>query len=305
MVVISDGGYPFLESLSGDVGGGTVIEYIGHAPLNREVTQPNGQQTWNLPDIRTNRPDVGTTGWFHNLEQHVYDVRNAQGTKTRTIVTESVESVPGYSGLSGSNALPSDEETLLYPDLGLAANNRPRLPGDARPQQPTPNDVNERSTWRDAWLEAAVTKIATSKKRNEFTMKQRRAMQARGRRFMRRGSVFKDPDHKNRMRSCGPSEKNMVPLTEAPTGDAIVMPNRHNATRQDFKKFDAQLSAAYSEAMSSGKICYGHNKRIYVASGGNPLPKVELAHKTPHPLKELSDFPEFKSMQEQHAMGTK
>ena len=38
------------------------------------------------------------------------------------------------SGLSGSKAMPSDWETLVYPDFGFVPHPRPRLSGDSRPQ---------------------------------------------------------------------------------------------------------------------------------------------------------------------------
>lgn len=63
------------------------------------------------------------------------------------------ECTPTLRGNSGGCAWPNDYETVLYPDLGYKSNPRPRLPGDTRPQTPDPNN---RSEWRDTWLEEAI-----------------------------------------------------------------------------------------------------------------------------------------------------
>lgn len=78
-----------------------------------------------------------------------------------------IDCTPSLTGLAGNCPLPTDVETLVYPDLGLVTNTRPRLPGDTRPQTPVHAD---RFTWRDAWLEQAVEMALASppaaKKRN-------------------------------------------------------------------------------------------------------------------------------------------
>ena len=54
------------------------------------------------------------------------------------------------------NPFPMGFEENVYPDFGYATNNRPRLPGDSRPQQPDPTVSG---TWRDGWLEASIGEI--------------------------------------------------------------------------------------------------------------------------------------------------
>ena len=60
--------------------------------------------------------------------------------------------VPGYPGLSGGNALPESFETTILPDIGYLPNTRPTLPNWT-----TTPDPNNQTTWRDSWLEAAIS----------------------------------------------------------------------------------------------------------------------------------------------------
>ena len=72
---------------------------------------------------------------------------------TETTAVDAMTSVTGAFTNSVGNAFPMDLETRVYPDFGFVENTRPRLPGDARPQQPDPTDSG---TWRDSWLEASI-----------------------------------------------------------------------------------------------------------------------------------------------------
>jgi hypothetical protein len=65
-------------------------------------------------------------------------------------------SITGAYINSLGNPFPMGFEENVYPDLGYATNNRLRLPGDSRPQQPDPTVSG---TWRDGWLEASIGEI--------------------------------------------------------------------------------------------------------------------------------------------------
>jgi len=308
VVLISGGEYSQVQQFfNSDMGNGTTFHMVGMGAPNIEFTNfaqgallVNGNKKFPaVPELRFEEP------WFYNLEVHSDDVFDASGQKTRELFTTPVSPVPGYSGLAGGAALPADEESLLYPDLGFLPNTRPRLPGDGRPQQPIPNDPGQRGTWRDTWLEVAVEKIVNSKKRNTFDLEQRKEMQARGRRMAKRSTKRDSPKPSLRMKTCGPAQKTMVPLAESTSQKVLVYPNTFNATSADYEKFSAALTKAYVTAVRNGDVCLGSDRRVYVSKSASPLPKVKLAHETPYPLKSADDFPELKKLQQKVADARK
>ena len=128
---------------------GDVDGRLGGCTGNR-VGSPISRVAPFLYDTDSNRA-VSPTGLIS--ERCMTPTRSDGSSMARQVPALAPDCLPDLRGKSGSCALPNDVETILYSDLGLEPNTRPRLTGDPRPQQPVPT---EKDSLRDTWLESVI-----------------------------------------------------------------------------------------------------------------------------------------------------
>lgn len=177
---------------------------------------------------------------------------------------------PSLSGLSGGCALPNDEETLFYPDLGYVPNTRPRLAGDARPQTPTPANRDE---WRDAWLEQAIeAALLAKKKKKKRSPTPKKPLERKSRPTRSAREIYK------RDVSC-PAGMNVVPMNTV-NGTIPIAYKRHldaQTTRR------AQIAAKREGArimrheMETGGLCMSSEGHIMVTPTCQGLPRLVIS----------------------------
>lgn len=171
---------------------------------------------------------------------------------------------PTLTGLSGGCALPNDEETLLFPDLGFLPNTRARLVGDARPQTPTPSNRDE---WRDAWLEEAVRAALAAKKRKRFPAPKRKKRSLKPRKNIHARDVL-----------CPPG----IALKHLREVNGTIVVNYHNkgtpkAIRASAHHAKQQGAKIMAYEMKSGGLCVNSQGHVMVTPKCQGLPKLVMA----------------------------
>ena len=177
---------------------------------------------------------------------------------------------PSLTGLSGGCALPNDEETLLYPDLGYVPNPRPRLVGDARPQTPTPANRDE---WRDAWLEQAIEAALLAKKKKKKHAPTNTVKKGGVRRPVRSAREIYKRDV-----TCPPG-MNVVPMNTVNGTIPITYKRSLDArtTRRAQMQAKKQGARIMKHEMETGGLCMNGDGHIMVTPTCQGLPKLVIS----------------------------
>lgn len=256
-----DPGAFFKNSTGGsDLGGGTESIIVGATKnINGDGSLFTGIQ---IPSARTGNSISGAT--YVNPAYNPTEVLRSDGSDFRYRTPSDVQDpLSGYQGLAGGAALPMDLETLLYPDLGLTTNSRPRLAGDARPMQPNPAD---RSEFRDTWLEATIEELLLSKKR---TPKKRHRFAAK--------KVSQKKTATSRLQKCTVPQEQLTMIAQANFNHEIMYPNQLNATAQARHSAMQEFNKMVSTQIKLGNICRDDNNAVCVTPSVGELPKFKLA----------------------------
>lgn len=267
----------FVNSAGGrDLGGNTIVKIIGTAESGGGYTNNKYNRVPLYPGEDESDRIWATRSVIVNGEQQSIRTQYATGefTGENNPTLTKPDPVSSLSGLSGSDALPVDAETLLYPDLGLMSNTRPRLPGDPRPQQPIPNDVSNRGTWRDTWMEIAVEEICASKKRNTFTSEDRYNLAKRGKRMAKRNIQ----PAQSTLKACIPPHETLTLLQDVTLNRVMFFDNSANATKEDTQVFWQTVENIFLKEIEAGNICKDSDGLVYVEPTVGDLPRIELLH---------------------------
>lgn len=153
------------DNLDGDIGANTRVKVLGCAKGYFASFSGNGYfipAPYIADSVRGNPFDYtainpeGTSPYIKLSSGASEPVLTPMNQITdKTAISPMTTNTGAFSNSLG-NPFPMGMEENVYPDFGYAPNNRPRLPGDSRPQQPI---STESGTWRDSWLEASIGEI--------------------------------------------------------------------------------------------------------------------------------------------------
>lgn len=244
-----------------DMGGNTDVKIAG----TLVETDTTFTEIWayfgNVPiSPRTGKFVAGGTYGFSDM--YSYDLKTPDGvSQTLRSAQNVVDGLSGYQGLAGGNALPQDLENLLYPDLGLKPNTRPRLTGDARPMQPNATDPN---TFRDTWLEAAVEDLCAKKKRTPMTVEERTAFRRRGEAALKKRSQTRTSPIKD----CTVPQDVLTPIASAnfTVGVTIEGPRKRRSWNEAGRMWRKEVAA--------GHICRDAHGVVCVTPDLGPMPRI-------------------------------